>query len=129
MLLPDKHYLYASDAVTDGHPNKLCANAAFGGAVSCSVTHSGTTSVDIVNSQTQLEPAKYTSFISVDKNTISAEGSGALFTGEMTIFQCFRCYFVQGWFKCGGVEICMTRFAMGMTQFARNRYFLKSQLD
>ena len=88
--------------------------AAFGGAVSCSVTHSGATSVDIVNSQVQLESAKYTSFISVDKNTISAEGSGALSTDEMTTFQCFQCYFVQRWFKCGGVEICKTRFAMGV---------------
>ena len=50
------------------------AKAAFGGAVCCSATHSGTTSVDIVKSQMQLEPAKYTSFISADKNTISAEG-------------------------------------------------------
>ena len=58
--------------------------AAFGGAVCCSVTHSGTTSVDIVNSQMQLKPAKYTSFITVDKNNISAEGSGALLTDEMT---------------------------------------------
>ena len=44
------------------------AKAAFGGVVSCSVTHSGTTPVDTVNSQMQLEPSKYTSFISVDKN-------------------------------------------------------------
>ena len=90
------------------------ASAAFGGAVSCSVTHSGTTSVHIVNSQMQLKPAKYTSFISVDKNTISAEGSGALSTDEMTTFQCFQCCFVQRWFKCGGVEMCLTRFAMGI---------------
>ena len=89
---------------------------AFGGAVSRSVTHSVTTSVDIVNSQMQLKPAKYTSFISVDKNTISAEGSGALFTDEMTTFQCFQCYIVKGWFKCGGLEISKTRFAMGMSK-------------
>ena len=61
------------------------AMAAFGGAVCCSVTHSGTTSVDIVNLQMQLKPAKYTSFITVDKNNISAEGSGALLTDEMTM--------------------------------------------
>ena len=89
------------------------AKAAFRGAECCSVTHSDTTSVDVVNSQMQLEPAKYTSFISADKNTISAWGSGALFTGEMPTFQC---YFVHGWFKCGGVEIYKTRFAMGMSE-------------
>ena len=63
------------------------AMAAFGGAVCCSVTHSGTTSIDIVNSQMQLKPAKYTSFITVDKNNISAEGLSALLTDEMTIRQ------------------------------------------
>ena len=61
------------------------AMAAFGGAVCCSVTHSGTTRIDIVNSQMQLKPAKYTSFITVDKNNISAEGSDALLTDEMTM--------------------------------------------
>ena len=61
------------------------AMAAFGGAVCCSVTHSGTTPIDIVKSQMQLKPAKYTSFITVDKNNISAEGSGALLTDEMTM--------------------------------------------
>ena len=40
----------------------------------------------------------------------------ALFTDEMTTFQCFQCYFVQRWLKCGGVEICKTRFAMGMNK-------------
>ena len=28
MLLPGKHYLSASDAVTDGYPNKLCEETA-----------------------------------------------------------------------------------------------------
>ena len=61
------------------------AMAAFGGAACCSVTHSGATPIDIVNSQMQLKPAKYTSIITVDKNNISAEGSGALLTDETTM--------------------------------------------
>ena len=89
------------------------AKAAFGEAACCSVTHSGTTPIDVVRTQMQLEPAKYTSFISADKNIISAEGSGALSTGVMPTSQG---YFVQGWFKFGGVEICKTRFAMGMSE-------------
>ena len=92
------------------------AMAAFRGAVSRSVTHSVTPSVDIVNSQMQLKPAKYKSVISVDKNTISAEGSGVLFTDEMITFQCFQCYIVKGWFKCCGLEISKTRFAMGTSE-------------
>merc|ERR1712183_1048723 len=57
----------------------------------------------------QLEPAKYTSFIGTGKQIVATEGSGALFTGWMPTFQG---YFVQGWFKFGGVEICKTRFSM-----------------
>ena len=87
--------------------------AAFGGAVCCSVTHSGTTPIVVVKSLMQLEPAKYTSFFSADKNIISAEGSGALATGVTPTSQG---YFVQGWSKFGGVEICMTRFAMEMSE-------------
>ena len=56
------------------------AKAAFGEAVYCSVTHSGTTPIDVVKTQMQLEPAKYTSFFSAD-NIFSAEGSGAWTTG------------------------------------------------
>merc|ERR1712135_117340 len=87
--------------------------AAFGGAVCCSVTHGGTTPIDVVKTRMQLEPAKYTSFVSTGRSIISAEGSGALFTGVMPTFQG---YFVQGWFKFCGVEICKTRFAMGMSE-------------
>ena len=61
----------------------------------------------------KLEPAKYTRFFSADKNIFSAEGSGALATGVTPSSQG---YFVHGWFKFGGVEICKTRFAMGMSE-------------
>merc|ERR1719356_1244760 len=43
----------------------------------------------------------------------SAEGTGALFTGAMPTFQG---YFVQGWFKFGGVEICKTKIAQSMSE-------------
>lgn len=93
--------------------------AAFGGAVCCSVTHGGTTPIDVVKTRMQLEPKLYTSFLGAGKKIISGEGSGALFTGAMPTFQG---YFVQGWFKFGGVEVCKTRFAMQMSeQDAYNR--------
>ena len=57
-----------------------CVKDAFGGAVCCSVTHSGTTPIVVIKTQMQLEPAKFMNF-SADKNIISAEGSGALATG------------------------------------------------
>merc|ERR1711907_232048 len=85
--------------------------ASFGGAVCCSVTHGGTTPIDVIKTRMQLEPAKYTSFIGTGKEIVAKEGSGALFTGLIPTFQG---YFVQGWFKFGGVEICKTRFAVMM---------------
>ena len=60
------------------------AKAAFGGAVCCSVTDRGTTPVVVIKTQMQLEPAKFTSFFSADKNITSAEGSGALAKGGQT---------------------------------------------
>ena len=91
----------------------LYAKAAFGGAVYCRITHGGTTHIDVGKTRMQLDPAKYTSFICAGKSIISAEGSGALFTGVMPTFQG---YIVQGWFKFGGMEICKTRFAMEMSE-------------
>merc|ERR1719313_587653 len=61
----------------------------------------------------QLEPTKYTSFMGTGKAVMAEGGTAALFTGVMPTFQG---YFVQGWFKFGGVEICKTRFAMAMTE-------------
>eukprot|EP00927_Polykrikos_kofoidii_P024451 TRINITY_DN2222_c0_g1_i3.p1 TRINITY_DN2222_c0_g1~~TRINITY_DN2222_c0_g1_i3.p1 ORF type:complete len:315 (-),score=53.67 TRINITY_DN2222_c0_g1_i3:155-1099(-) len=87
--------------------------AAFGGAVCCSVTHGGTTPIDVIKTRMQLEPARYTSFVGTAKSIVSTEGSGALFTGVMPTFQG---YFVQGWFKFGGVEIMKTRLAMSMSE-------------
>jgi len=87
--------------------------AAFGGAVCCSVTHGGTTPIDVIKTRMQLDPQKYTSFIGTGKSIIANEGRGALITGWQPTFQG---YFVQGWFKFGGVEICKTRFAMMMSE-------------
>jgi solute carrier family 25 phosphate transporter 3 len=93
--------------------------AAFGGAVCCSVTHGGTTPIDVVKTRMQLDPGKYTSFVGTFKHVHAEGGAGALFTGVMPTFQG---YFVQGWFKFGGVEICKTKFAqsMGSEQAAYN---------
>jgi len=82
---------------------------AFGGAVCCSLTHGATTPIDVIKTRIQLEPAKYTEgFIGTMRSVIKAEGSGALFTGATATAQG---YFVQGWFKFGGVEICTLEIA------------------
>lgn len=85
--------------------------AALGGAVCCSVTHGGTTPIDVVKTRMQLDPQKYTSFMGTMKEVAATEGRGALLTGVVPTFQG---YFVQGWFKFGGVEICKTQFAKMM---------------
>merc|ERR1711870_179029 len=54
---------------------------------------------------------KYTSFLGTMRSVINTEGAAALTTGMMPTFQG---YFVQGWFKFGGVEICKTKFAKAM---------------
>jgi len=85
--------------------------ASFGGAVCCSVTHGGTTPIDVIKTRMQLDPQKYTSFLGTYKQIVANEGSAALINGWKPTFQG---YFVQGWFKFGGVEICKTQFAQAM---------------
>merc|ERR1719160_991863 len=87
--------------------------AAFGGAVCCSVTHGGTTPIDVIKTRMQLDPARYTSFLGTYKDVVANEGRGALLTGVIPTFQG---YFVQGWFKFGGVEICKTKIAQSMSE-------------
>jgi len=97
--------------------------AAFGGAVCCSVTHGGTTPIDVIKTRMQLDPKTYTSFGGTYRAIMAEGGTAALFTGVMPTFQG---YFVQGWFKFGGVEICKTRIAMGMSErdAYKNRDFI-----
>merc|ERR1719436_993296 len=85
--------------------------ASFGGAVCCSVTHGGTTPIDVIKTRMQLDPTRYTSFLGTYKDVVRTEGRAALITGWLPTFQG---YFVQGWFKFGGVEICKTKFAQMM---------------
>jgi len=87
--------------------------AAFGGAVCCSITHGGTTPIDVVKTRMQLDPTKYTSFLGTFNMVRNAEGFGALTTGAMATFQG---YFVQGFFKFGGVEVMKTKLAQRMSE-------------
>jgi len=92
---------------------KHYASAALGGAVCCSVTHGGTTPIDVVKTRMQLEPTKYTSFISTMKSVAQNEGKGALLQGAMPTAQG---YFVQGWFKFGGVEMAKVMISKQMSE-------------
>jgi len=71
------------------------------GGICCSITHGALTPVDVVKTRVQLDPAKYTGLVSGFRTIVAEEGAGALSTGlGATAFG----YFVQGWFKFGGVE-------------------------
>jgi solute carrier family 25 phosphate transporter 3 len=74
---------------------------ALAGGICCGVTHGALTPVDVVKTRMQLDPSKYSGMISGAAKIAAEEGAGALLTGLAPT--CFG-YFVQGWFKFGGVE-------------------------
>ena len=64
--------------------------------------HGALCPVDVVKTRMQLDPAKYNSgMVGGFKKVIAEEGMGALATG---LGPTAVGYFVQGWFKFGGVE-------------------------
>eukprot|EP00518_Triparma_eleuthera_P003137 CAMPEP_0182463546 /NCGR_PEP_ID=MMETSP1319-20130603/7675_1 /TAXON_ID=172717 /ORGANISM="Bolidomonas pacifica, Strain RCC208" /LENGTH=328 /DNA_ID=CAMNT_0024663109 /DNA_START=48 /DNA_END=1034 /DNA_ORIENTATION=- len=72
------------------------------GGICCSITHGALTPVDVVKTRIQLDPVKYNSgLVGGFKTVIAEEGTGALLTG---LGATVGGYFVQGWFKFGGVE-------------------------
>lgn len=75
---------------------------ALAGGVCCSITHAALCPVDVVKTRIQLEPEVYNKgMIDGFRTVVRNEGVGALATGlGPTAFG----YFVQGWFKFGGVE-------------------------
>lgn len=82
------------------------------GGICCSITHGALTPVDVVKTRVQLDPAKYnTGLIGGFKTIVKEEGAMALSTGlGATAFG----YFVQGWFKFGGVEFFKIKAATAL---------------
>lgn len=75
---------------------------ALAGGICCGVTHGALTPVDVVKTRIQLDPVKYNKgLVGGFRQVAAEEGAGALLTGfAPTVFG----YFIQGWFKFGGVE-------------------------
>ena len=72
------------------------------GGICCSITHGALTPVDVVKTRIQLDPAKYNKgLVGGFKQIIGEEGAGALLTG---LGATCGGYFIQGFFKFGGVE-------------------------
>lgn len=85
---------------------------ALAGGICCSVTHGALCPVDVVKTRIQLEPLKYNKgMIQGFRQVIAAEGVAGLATG---LGPTAVGYFVQGWFKFGGVEFFKTKAAAAM---------------
>lgn len=75
---------------------------ALAGGICCGITHGALTPVDVVKTRIQLEPETYNmGMVGATQKIVAEEGAGALLTG---LSPTFFGYFVQGWFKFGGVE-------------------------
>lgn len=83
--------------------------SAIAGGICCSITHGAMCPVDVVKTRMQLQPEKYNSgMIGGFRTVIAEEGMAGLATG---LGPTAAGYFVQGWFKFGGVEFFKIRMA------------------
>eukprot|EP01125_Pyxidicula_operculata_P009953 TRINITY_DN3277_c0_g1_i1.p1 TRINITY_DN3277_c0_g1~~TRINITY_DN3277_c0_g1_i1.p1 ORF type:complete len:314 (-),score=80.56 TRINITY_DN3277_c0_g1_i1:86-1027(-) len=82
---------------------------ALSGGICCSITHSALCPVDVVKTRIQLEPLKYPNgLLGTFRQVVAEEGASVLATG---LGATAAGYFVQGWFKFGGVEFFKIKFA------------------
>jgi len=85
---------------------------ALAGGICCGVTHGALCPVDVVKTRIQLDPVKYNQgMIGGFRQVIAAEGVGALATG---LGPTAVGYFIQGWFKFGGVEFFKINIAQSI---------------
>merc|ERR1712194_71909 len=85
---------------------------ALAGGICCSITHGAACPIDVVKTRMQLDPVKYNKgLIGGFRQVIAEEGAMALSTGLGPTAQG---YFIQGWFKFGGVELCKIQFVRSL---------------
>jgi len=90
--------------------------SALAGGICCGLTHGAVCPVDVVKTRIQLEPAKYNKgLVGGFRQVIGEEGVMALSTGLAAT--CFG-YFIQGWFKFGGVEFFKIKAATALGEKA-----------
>jgi len=85
---------------------------ALAGGICCGITHGAVCPIDVVKTRIQLEPTVYNrGMVAAFGQVIKNEGVGALATGlAPTVFG----YFIQGWFKFGGVEFFKIQFVKSL---------------
>jgi solute carrier family 25 phosphate transporter 3 len=108
--LPSMSILATSGAQV--HDMKYYLTGALAGGICCGVTHGALCPVDVVKTRIQLDSVKYNKgLIGGFGQIIGEEGIGALASGlGPTVFG----YFIQGWFKFGGVEFFKIKFVENM---------------
>jgi solute carrier family 25 phosphate transporter 3 len=102
--------------------------ASMAGGVCCSITHGALCPVDVVKTRIQLDPVTYNrGLIGGFKQVIEKEGMAGLATG---LAPTAIGYFIQGFFKFGGVEFFKVQFSQSMGEQAswdnRNAIYLAS---
>merc|ERR1719453_1090215 len=86
--------------------------AALAGGICCGFTHGAVCPVDVVKTRIQLEPEVYNKgMVDGFRKVIKNEGVAALGTG---LGATAVGYFIQGWFKFGGVELFKIKAAQSM---------------
>jgi len=86
--------------------------SALAGGICCSLTHGAVCPVDVVKTRIQLEPQKYNKgMVGGFRTVIAEEGVSALATG---LGATAVGYFIQGWFKFGGVEVFKIKAAAAL---------------
>eukprot|EP00466_Bigelowiella_natans_P001287 jgi/Bigna1/41058/e_gw1.49.38.1 len=81
---------------------------ALAGGLCCSLTHGALTPLDVVKTRIQLEPEMFHGMTDAFTKIVQTEGLGTLTTG---LGATAVGYFVQGWFKFGGVEFFKVNIA------------------
>jgi len=86
--------------------------SALAGGICCGLTHGAVCPVDVVKTRMQLDPVKYNrGMVGGFKQVIGEEGVAALSTG---LGATAIGYFIQGWFKFGGVEFFKIKAAAAL---------------
>jgi len=94
--------LLAPSAAKQNYDLMYYLKGAAAGGICCSITHAALTPVDVVKTRVQLDPVKYNKgLVGGFRQVVAEEGAMALTTG---LGATAAGYFVQGWFKFGGVE-------------------------
>jgi len=89
---------------------------ALAGGICCAITHGALCPVDVVKTRIQLDPIKYNKgLVGGLKQVVAEEGAAGLATGlGPTVVG----YFIQGWFKFGGVEFFKINIAQALGEQA-----------